>query len=95
MAKRKTIKPLSAATLTHLVEFLLKRSDEAYARGEALRKMLEKYETHFSQTEFDAIYGALLAEKRKYSEELLRSMHQAATSEAQIRLLLAAKATVQ
>jgi hypothetical protein len=40
MAKRDdATAPLSVSALTHLVKFLLKRSDEAYARSEALRKM--------------------------------------------------------
>ncbi len=87
-------KPLSAQTLTGLVHFLLKRSNEAHARAETMRMLLEKHGVFFAD-EFSAVFAQQEAAVKERSKLLLSRLLTNERSEAQRQFLEAFEGTVQ
>ena len=62
-------RPLSNDALTQLCEFLLKRSDEAFARIDAMRMLLVQKRA-FSQKEFDAVFSHKVSRRKQATAQL-------------------------
>lgn len=87
-------KPLSNEALTQLCEFLLKRSDEAFARAETMRLLLLKHGV-FPQAEFDALFAQQVANRKDATSRLTDEWSKQAHSEELRRFLESFEGTAQ
>lgn len=69
---------MTPATLTAVCLFLLKRSDEAYARAETMRMLLEKPRQEggvsLSSEQFDALFAQALEKQKERTREWFRRL---------------------
>lgn len=87
-------KPLSPKALTSVVLFLLKRSDEAHARLEAMRMLLENRGV-FSADEFQNVFHQQEAAVKARSKQWLIRLLTDERSDAQRQFLEEYEGTVQ
>ncbi len=85
---------LKLETLTQLSIFLLKRSDEAFARAETMRMLLEEHDV-LSPDKFSVLFSRLAAERKEQTKQWLNHLLISEHSEELRRFLEAYKGTVQ
>ncbi len=84
----------SNETLTAMCVFLFKRSDEAFARAETMRRLLESKDA-FSRAEFDALFSQIEGEKWQQTARMLDEKMKQVRSEEQLRFLQSVEGPVQ
>ncbi len=82
------------ATLSELFVFLLKRSDEAFARAEAMRLLLQQHGV-CSEAEVETLYAQLVAQKKQQTAQLIARVKKAEHDETLSRLLRDFEGTIQ
>lgn len=88
-------KPLSAEALTKICHFLLKRSDEAHARAETLRLLLEKHCPAVTAAEFDALFAQTVTQQKQKTKQWLTDLLTNVRSEEIRQFLATYEGTVQ